>query len=171
MFLGSEPDLELDRRVARFLYAESRLLDERRYEDWLNLLANSFFYSLPLPQVREDPFLPRYHDKGVFFEATKAGLELKLGRMHERTAWSDRPHSFTRRFVSNVMAEQVDDAEIVVRSNIVLMATPANEGPTITTAGREDRLTTADDGSLKLTRRTVFLDVEVPRDVQLSVIF
>lgn len=171
-------DVELiERRAARFLLRESQLLDDRRYEEWLALLRPDFYYSLPLPLVREDPFLPRYHHRGVFFEATRTGLELKLGRMHERTAWSDRPHSATRRYVSSILVESVDrDADTgavaaEVRSNVLVAVVPAGQQATLTTAGRVDRLAVEDDGTFALIRRTVHLDVEVPTDVQLSVVF
>lgn len=163
---------QMEWHAARFLVSESRLLDERRYEEWLALLSPSFHYSLPLPLVRDDPFLPRHHERGVFFEATRVGLELKLGRMHERTAWSDRPHSATRRFVSNVMVEDGQSGmELLVHSNILVTIVPAGESATMTTAGRRDRLVADVDGDFRLARRTVLLDVEVPTDVQLSVVY
>lgn len=173
----ADADLDLlERQVARFLSRESTLLDDRRYEEWLTLLRDDFHYALPLPLVQEDPFLPRYHHRGVFFEATRTGLELKLGRMHERTAWSDRPHNATRRFVSNVLVESAEPDEagalaIEVRSNVLVAVVPAGEPTTIVTAGRGDRLVATDSGSFALVRRTVYLDVEVPTDVQLSVVF
>ncbi len=171
------PDIdELERRAARFLVRESLLLDERRYEEWLELLREDFYYSLPLPIVREDPFLPRYHHRGVFFEATRTGLELKLGRMHERTAWSDRPHSATRRLVSNVLIDGVErDADgapvsLDVRSNVLVTVVPVGEQPTLVTAGRIDRML-VDGMGFSLVRRAVHLDVDVPTDTQLSVVF
>ncbi|WP_433413262.1 aromatic-ring-hydroxylating dioxygenase subunit beta [Microtetraspora malaysiensis] len=160
-----------DRAAERFLIREGRLLDERRYHDWLDLLTGDFHYSLPLPMVREDPYLPRYHERAVFFEATKTGLSLKLGRVGERTAWSDRPHNFTRRFLSNVETERVDEDLLLVKSNVLVTVIPSGEEATITSAGREDLLRTSADGTFMLARRTVYLDVEVPTDVQLSFVF
>lgn len=162
---------DVDRAAERFLIRESRMLDERRYQEWLALLTDDFHYSLPLPLVREDPHLPRYHDRGVFFEATKVGLELKLGRIGERTAWSDRPHNVTRRFVSNVEVERVDERHLLATSNVLVTVVPAGEPATLTSAGRKDLLRTSADGAFMLARRTVYLDVEVPSDVQLSFVF
>lgn len=164
-------DLELDRLMTRFLVQEAGLLDDRRYEEWLNLLTEDFHYRLPVPLVREDPWLPRYDDRAVLFEATKTGLGLKAGRMGERAAWSDRPHNFQRRFVSNVRAEPgAEGATVQVRSNILMVVAPASEPPTLVTAGRTDSVV-LEGARPKLAGRTVFLDAEVPTHLQISAIF
>jgi 3-phenylpropionate/cinnamic acid dioxygenase small subunit len=164
-------DLELDRLMTRFLVQESGLLDDRRYEEWLDLLTEDFHYRLPVPLVREDPWLPRYDERAVLFEATKTNLGFKTGRMGERAAWSDRPHHFQRRFVSNVRAEPgADGATVSVRSNILLVVAPAGEAPTLVTAGRADSIV-LDGRRPLLAGRTVYLDAEVPTHLQISAIF
>jgi 3-phenylpropionate/cinnamic acid dioxygenase small subunit len=165
-------ELELDRLMTRFLVQEAGLLDDRRYDEWLDLLTEDFHYRLPVPLVREDPWLPRYDDRAVLFEATKTGLAFKAGRMGERAAWSDRPHNFQRRFVSNVRAEPGDGGAGVVRvrSNVLMAVAPPGEPPVFVTAGRADSVV-LDGTRPKLAGRTVYLDAEVPTHLQISAIF
>ena len=40
--------LLLEREVANFLYHEAEVLDERRYEEWLELLADDVRYWMPI---------------------------------------------------------------------------------------------------------------------------
>ena len=40
--------LLLTQEIAEFLYREADLLDERRYEDWLGLLAEDIRYWMPM---------------------------------------------------------------------------------------------------------------------------
>ena len=42
--------------VERFLYREARLLDERRFEEWMNLFAEDGYYWVPAaPGMRTIP--------------------------------------------------------------------------------------------------------------------
>ena len=40
--------LLLTQEIAEFLYAEAELLDERRYDEWLALLADDIRYWMPM---------------------------------------------------------------------------------------------------------------------------
>ena len=41
------PDLLLISRVEQFLFQEARLLDERRFEEWLSLFSDDGVYWIP----------------------------------------------------------------------------------------------------------------------------
>ena len=38
---------ELQQEIEQFLYHESRVLDDRRYEEWFKLLADDLHYFMP----------------------------------------------------------------------------------------------------------------------------
>lgn len=66
---GAVRRLLLVAEVTDFLYREADLLDERRYEEWLCLLADDYQYSAPLRMnVRHDDIAER--------EQTRAGEDL-----------------------------------------------------------------------------------------------
>jgi hypothetical protein len=69
--------------VTDFLYREADLLDERRYEEWLGLLADDYQYSVPLRMnVRYDDIAGR--------EQTRAGQQLNSGWRNSRPASTGR---------------------------------------------------------------------------------
>ena len=86
-------------RIEQFLYTEARLLDARRYQDWLKLLADDFIYWVPSKHgnasLRDDVSVNfddrrRIEDRVVF--ASTAG------------AFAQTPPSRTLRSLSNVQA-------------------------------------------------------------------
>ena len=40
--------LLLEREVEQFLYMEAELLDDRRYNDWIELIADDIHYHMPI---------------------------------------------------------------------------------------------------------------------------
>lgn len=169
-----EPGLRLrgfGTQVAEFYADESAALDERRYADWLGLLAEEFAYQVPVPLLREDPQLPRYSERALLFEATKRTLAMKLGRVGKHYAWSDRPGANTRHFVSGVRVYATPtDGLLRVHANVLACW---NRGPgesALLTAERQDLLRRQGAVDFLVLRRRVLLDAEVPTHEQLSII-
>lgn len=163
---------ELDAAVSHFLVEESAALDERRYDDWLALLAEDFIYQVPVPVLREDPALPRHSDTAMLFEATKHVLALKLGRVGLQYAWSDRPGGIMRHFLSGPRVFGLAEPG-TLRVDCNVLGT-FNRGPgetAIASALRQDVLATLADGRFQLLRRRVLIDAEVASHLQLSIIF
>ncbi|MXW90622.1 MAG: aromatic-ring-hydroxylating dioxygenase subunit beta [Rhodospirillaceae bacterium] len=96
-----------------FLEREARLLDRKRYEDWLALFAPECAYWVPGTPERGDPrreITVAFHDRRQ--------LEDRVYRLRTGYAWSQSPESRTVRSVSNVELFATDDAGIVMaRSN------------------------------------------------------
>ncbi|MET8756362.1 aromatic-ring-hydroxylating dioxygenase subunit beta [Lentzea sp. NPDC004782] len=163
---------DLTAAVTEFLTEESAALDECRYNDWLDHLADGFIYQVPVPVLREDPSLPRHSDHAMLFEATKNVLSLKLGRIGLRHAWSDRPGGTVRHFIGTVRAfDTTDERRIRVDSNILASWSRGRGETALVSAARQDLVTREQDGELRLLRRRVLLDVEVATHEQLSIIF
>jgi 3-phenylpropionate/cinnamic acid dioxygenase small subunit len=166
------PDLTVE--VTDFLTEESAALDEGRYNDWLDRLASGFLYQVPIPVLREDPSLPRHSEQAMLFEATRHVLSLKLGRVGLRHAWSDRPGGAVRHFIGSVRVFEALDAPKEwwrVDSNVLASWSRGRGETALASAGRQDLLLRHADGSLRLLRRRVLLDVEVATHEQLSIIF
>ncbi|MEV0281075.1 aromatic-ring-hydroxylating dioxygenase subunit beta [Streptomyces sp. NPDC050610] len=162
----------MDAPLRDFLTGESALLDDREYQEWLDLLDPDFLYQIPVPLLREDPYLARHSDRAMLFEATKHILELKLGRVGLRHAWSDRPGGVTRRFLGAVRVFTTGrPGTWRVDSGVLATWTRGRDEAALATAAREDLVTELPDGIYRLDRRRVLLDTEVPTHEQLSIIF
>src|SRR5215470_5714390 len=111
---------ELTHNVEQFLYREARLLDERRFREWLALLTDDLRYwmagrSNPYPQVSKalvilepdrysEADVPR-DDELAIFDETKATLVQRIARLETGMAWAEDPPSRTRHLLSNIEVE------------------------------------------------------------------
>lgn len=100
-------------RVEQFLYREARLLDERRFEEWIRLFTNDGYYWVPGAVDQEDPF----HSVSIFYD-DKALLETRIQRLRHPKIHSQEPPSRTCHFVSNIEidTEHQHESELLVLS-------------------------------------------------------
>jgi len=104
--------------VEAFLYAEARLLDERRFRDWMALFAEDGTYWVPAAPYQDSPFTHAslfYDDR----ELMKTRIErLEHPRIHVQT-----PPSRTAHLIGNVMLDHADTAagEYVANSTVVMV--------------------------------------------------
>ena len=71
-----------------FVYAEARMLDEQRFDDWLNLFAEDGYYWMPLAHGQIDPRLQTsllYEDKLL--------LRVRVERLAGQRTFSQQPKS------------------------------------------------------------------------------
>jgi benzoate/toluate 1,2-dioxygenase subunit beta len=97
-----------------FLFHEARLLDERRFAEWLELFTDDCRYWVPCGQG-EDPGLVThlaYDDRPQ--------LEDRVWQLQQPRHSSQSPPSLTSRLVSNVQVDHREAARVTVRSNFVL---------------------------------------------------
>lgn len=150
-------------RVCEFLAKESHLIDERRFDEWLEMMTDDIEYKVPIREIRErtqDEFGDAY-----YVYDNRHRLEKRVERLDTQHAWAEDPPTRTRHFVSNVWIESESDEGLRVKSNLVLSVNYAwirddDPEPKIMTAQRDDRLVREDDG-LKLDDRTVYMDQSV----------
>jgi 3-phenylpropionate/cinnamic acid dioxygenase small subunit len=112
MTSGLTSGLELSIENARaFLYKEARLLDETRFEAWLEMLSRDLEYLMPTRFVRKAAERDlEYSDSGHgvdYLRENFASLEQRVRKTRHRMSWSDNPAPRTIHLVSNV--EIVDE--------------------------------------------------------------
>ena len=167
-------DTDLRNRLADFLVAESAALDERRYQDWLDMLTEDFVYEVPVPLSREDPGLSQYAEELYLAHESKSFLSMRFSRVDSDYAWSERPAAFVRHFVSNVrILDQEASAGTgrwTVATNVLVARSRLPEPTALSSAGRRDVVVDTGNG-LRLQHRIVYLDSELPNDSQTSVIY
>jgi 3-phenylpropionate/cinnamic acid dioxygenase small subunit len=97
-----------------FLYREARLLDDRRFEEWLTLFADDARYWMP-PTEETDPL----HETSIVYD-DHATLTDRVERLRSPAAHSQAPPSRTRHFITNVEVEAADDETVTVYSNLIV---------------------------------------------------
>ncbi len=102
--------------VSAFLFHEARLLDQRRWQDWLALFAEGGMYWAPLTFDQPDPI-----DHASLFYEDALLREVRAQRLEEKRAWSQQPVTQAARIVGNVTLLPEQDANIVVASTFHML--------------------------------------------------
>ena len=88
-----------------FVYAEARLLDELRFDDWLNLFTEDGVYWMPLAHGQREAKLHAslmYEDKLL--------LKIRVERLHGARTYSQQPRSRCHHLLQQPSVEASDDA-------------------------------------------------------------
>ncbi len=153
--LGSE----IYNRLLETLYDEAAALDERRFDDWVAMLATDLIYTAPVRLTRTGPNRDRDVMRTMMhFDDNYASLLMRTGRL-SKSAWAEDPPSRTRRFVTNVrMAECENAGEYEVVSYLCVERSRGDNWVNErTTAERRDIWRNV-DGAYKLSKREIIVD-------------
>ena len=95
---------ERQHRVEQFLYREARLLNERRWAEWLKLFTPQGMYWVPREHGQTDP---RGHIS-LFWENAML-REVRVRRLTNPRNWSQQPPTHSVRILGNVMVDARDE--------------------------------------------------------------
>jgi 3-phenylpropionate/cinnamic acid dioxygenase small subunit len=154
-------NFELRCEVEDFLLREADLLDDRRFDEWLDLLTDDIRYWMPVrhnPQgngpVESELAAP---EENYYFDDTKATLAIRVKRLGLENAWAEQPPSRTRHLITNIRIKDVHGLDLVVHSNFLTYRTRLEQDKDMFVGKREDKIRRV-DGTLRLARRTIILD-------------
>ncbi len=177
---------DLIREVEQFLYREARLLDERRFHDWLTLFTDDVRYWMASRSNRYpksskaisilDP--DRYveddvgrEDELAILDETKETLSGRVARLDTGMAWAEDPPSRTRHVVANIEVEPGDvDSELRVYCNFIVYRSRAETEQDFYVGARQDVLRRV-EGAWKIARRKLILDQNVLLAKNVSIFF
>jgi 3-phenylpropionate/cinnamic acid dioxygenase small subunit len=142
--------------IEQLLYKEARLLDEGRFLEWLQLLAADVRYWAPVrAEVSRAEESESEARRLPLFDETKASLRMRIDRLDTGLAWSEVPYTRTRRFISNISAEEDGDYLVRVWSNFMLFRSRSFTEQWTLVGCREDKWLRSDKWLLK-DRKIVF---------------
>jgi 3-phenylpropionate/cinnamic acid dioxygenase small subunit len=177
---------DVTREVEQFLYREARLLDERRFHEWLELLTDDIDYwmgsrSNRYPKTSKaiailDP--DRYveddltkADELAILDEDKASLTSRVARLDTGMAWAEDPPSRTRHLITNIEVEPGDTAaEVKVYSNFMVYRSRAETEQDFYIGARRDVLRRV-AGAWKIAERKITLDQNVLLAKNVSIFF
>jgi 3-phenylpropionate/cinnamic acid dioxygenase small subunit len=150
-------DLETRLAIQDLYTAEAEMLDDRRFEEWLELFTEDVAYTAPIRVHRKAPANDVIDDIG-HFDDTLRSLTLRVKRLRTAVAWAEAPPSHTRRFVTTPRIVPDGDGELAVRSNLMLFRSRGDLGAYDLIVGeRHDRLRSV-DGAWRIASRRAILD-------------
>src|SRR5262249_50743855 len=101
-----------------FLIHEARLLDERRFREWMELFADDGTYWVPAVPGQASPL-----DQASLFYDDRDLMKTRVERLEHPRIHVQTPPSRTAHLVSNVRVEQADEAkgEYVIGSAVIMV--------------------------------------------------
>lgn len=102
-----------EKELCDFVYAETRLLDDQRFDEWLELFTEDGYYWMPLTHDQPDP---RLHTSLLYED--KLLLKVRIERLNGKRTFSQQPQSRCHHLIQQPTVESADDekGEYVVRS-------------------------------------------------------
>ena len=166
--------LLLERDVANFLYHEAEVLDERRYEAWLDLLADDVRYWMPIRRnVKLGELEREFTREGQdvnWFDEGKDTLTRRVKQILTGVHWAEQPPSRICHMVSNVQILSASADEVAVKSRFLLYRNRVETETDMLVGKREDLLRRV-NGGWQIARRKIILDQSVLLAKNLTVFF
>jgi 3-phenylpropionate/cinnamic acid dioxygenase small subunit len=179
---GLTPDIArllLKQEVEDFLYREAELLDERRYEEWLELFTEDARYFMPMRRnVPRDAPEREFTREGAdvnWFDEGKDTLTRRVKQILTGVHWAEEPPSRICHMVSNVQILETAPSgpaptEIVVKSRFLVYRNRVETETDFLVGKREDVLRRL-DGGWRIARRRIVLDQNVLLAKNLTMFF
>jgi 3-phenylpropionate/cinnamic acid dioxygenase small subunit len=169
----------LKQEIEDFLYREADLLDERRYDEWLALLADDVRYWMPMRRnVKVDNLEHEFTREGrdiSWFDEGKETLIRRVRQIQTGIHWAEEPVSRISHLISNVQLIEVnpsaaDPAEVSVRCRFLVYRNRVETETDILVGKREDLLRRA-GADWQIARRKILLDQNVLLSKNLTFFF
>ena len=102
----------------RFLIHEARLLDQRRFRDWMGLFTEDGTYWVPAVPGQKSPF-----DQASLFYDDRDLMGTRIARLEHPRIHVQTPPSRTVHLVGNAVLEEADEekGEYVVGSTVIMV--------------------------------------------------
>ncbi|MFL5270064.1 MAG: 3-phenylpropionate/cinnamic acid dioxygenase subunit beta [Stellaceae bacterium] len=161
--------LLLKQEIDEFLYHEADLLDDRRYEEWLALVADDVRYWMPMRRNvkfgEEEHEFTRAGQDINWFDEGKETLTRRVKQILTGIHWAEEPVSRISHMVSNIRLVEVNPsveapAEVTVKCRFLIYRNRVETETDFLVGKREDLLRRV-DGQWNIARRKIVLDQNV----------
>jgi 3-phenylpropionate/cinnamic acid dioxygenase small subunit len=151
--------------VEDFLWNEADLLDEFRYEEWLDLLTDDLKYWMPIREnVPSREMEAEYSEGGPvlsWYTDDKPTLEKRVSQIRTHVHWADEPYSRVSHIISNIQVLGWESPnELKVKCRFVFYRNRHEDEQSTFIGKRVDTLRQTEDG-WKIARREIYLDESV----------
>jgi 3-phenylpropionate/cinnamic acid dioxygenase small subunit len=178
---GQRADRDTHFEVEQFYHEEADLLDDGRFADWLELLADDLEYWMPTRTNRlrrQQALSIAARGEAAFYDETKESLAWRIRRFDSGMAWAEDPPSRTRHLVTNVVVHHIDpdhhegltENDLHVRSALLVYRNRLEREENLFAGRRVDILRRV-AGGLQVARRVILLDQSVLQAKNISTFF
>jgi 3-phenylpropionate/cinnamic acid dioxygenase small subunit len=170
--------LSLMREIEDFFHKEADLLDEREYDQWLDLLTEDVVYWMPMRKNVS------YADRGkditaeddvAWFHDDKETLTKRVRQIQTGLHWADEPISRVSHVITNIRLTDPISAldegmQATTKCRFIVYRNRLESETDFLVGRREDTLTRV-HGELKIARRKIILDQSVLLAKNLTMFF
>jgi len=160
----ADQELRLRLEIEDFFYREADLLDDRKYDDWLDLFTEDARYWMPMrrnvsSEEMETENTSELHDMSWFDEG-KATLIKRVQQIKTGVHWAEEPYSRVSHLVTNVRLLDVGPSEVRVKCRFIVYRNRMRDEESLFVGKRVDTLR-RDGRSFRIARREIYLDQSV----------
>jgi 3-phenylpropionate/cinnamic acid dioxygenase small subunit len=160
--------LDLLREVEDLFYAEADLLDERRYDEWLELLTDDVRYWMPLRKnVSWNDRAADTSPEGEvgWLDDDKSTLTKRVKQLQTGIHWAEEPLSRVSHAITNIrIVEPIDSLDegqaMTVKSHFFVYRNRLETETDLLVGRREDSLRRV-NRELKIARRKILIEQSV----------
>ena len=159
----------LQQQVEQFLYKEARLLDQRKLDEWLDLLAEDLTYWMPMRRNIKfgdwDLEFTSADTEINWFDEGKDILAGRIRQIYTGVHWPEEPVSRFEHLITNVEVVGVEADEVHVNSKFHCYQNRLQDEVNHFVGSREDLLRRDPDTRFKLVKRKIILaqSVMIPK--------
>lgn len=139
------------REAERFLFQEARLLDERKFREWMGLFAEDGTYWVPAVPGQESPF-----DQASLFYDDRELMQTRIARLEHPRIHVQTPPSRTAHLIGNIVVEKSGRPDEYLVASTVIMVEYRNEKQRLF-AGRQHHRLRREGQELKIVQKRVDL--------------
>jgi 3-phenylpropionate/cinnamic acid dioxygenase small subunit len=150
---------------------EAHLLDEARYDEWLELIHPTVEYSMPVRLSLMPKDGMGFSDDMDYYADDFVSLKTRVDRLKTEQAWAEQPGSRTRHLLTNPLITDHGDGEFFVKAQFLVTRARADQPADIFSGDRHDILTRGEGGRLQVRHRRILLDQSVLKSFNLSILF
>jgi benzoate/toluate 1,2-dioxygenase beta subunit len=151
-------DRNLREELEQFVYRENSLLDDRRFDEWLELLADDVTYCVP----NADEGSP-VAEVGVIVYEDLTGLKARVARTVHRLNPAQKPPPRTRHFLTNVMVAGDGNGTAEVSASLLLYV--SRDQRLFQYPGKSEYKLRKIDGTWRIAQKKIYL---ISNDLPLS---
>ena len=167
--------LELFYDISQFMYAEAQLLDDWKFRDWLDILAEDISYCMKTTANAQT----RDRRKSIsppttwIFNDNKHVLERRVAKLETGMSWSEEPPSRTRHLITNIRVEATANPdEYQVFTNYLLYRSQKESDIIVYVGKRIDVVRRTDTGlGWLIAKRDITLDQATIKSHNITVFF
>ena len=178
---GRRADRDIHFEVEQFYYEEAELLDDGRFADWLELLADDLDYWMPTRTNRlrrQQALSIAARGEAGYYDETKESLAWRIRRFDSGMAWAEDPPSRTRHLITNIVVRHIDPSQhpdfsaedLEVRSAFLVYRNRLEREENVFAGRRVDILRRTEE-RLQVARRVILLDQHVLQAKNISTFF